>query len=278
MVTRHFWKMLDDATVHDFAHILRYEKVCKYLFVLNSSTRSVHHPCIGDVPWNVVLTLGTHNLKHVFSTGQRPKFEAYNGKVLDLKYKLLWKLNGEPYVKEWWKYGTAQAVKEYRGVPDARHSAMIQKISETAWKAIKVACRSPSTFNNRPRYVKSAFRWLKDGVWKAVPTDKDGGCCLVEKTFIPVLVAEKLKDETKYEYVHYENLETIKSQLKKHCAEVAEAYGDKEMKRTLLNKVTYTDSKKLVQNVLFNIKSHKPDGEVSIRLIHSATGHPAASL
>ena len=79
---------------------------------------------------------------------------------------------------------------------------------------------------------------------------------MVEKTFLPTLINEQLCDETKYEYVYYENLNTIKDQLRRHCVDVAEAYNDKDMKRTLVNKVSYANANSIMQNVLFNVKTH----------------------
>ena len=80
--------------------------------------------------------------------------------------------------------------------------------------------------------MDSPFRWgLKyneKSCMIAVPTDKGGGYCLVERQDLCELITAKL-DPRKYPEVEYVNLYNIQNQLLRHSKEIGDAFSDEKM-------------------------------------------------
>ena len=79
--------------------------------------------------------------------------------------------------------------------------------------------------------MDSPFRWglkyLEKSSMIAVPTDKDGGYCLVERQDLCEMITAKL-DPRKYSEIEYVNLYSIQNQLLRHSKEIGDAFSDEK--------------------------------------------------
>ena len=69
----------------------------------------------------------------------------------------------------------------------------------------------------------------------------------------------------------------IVSQIYQASKEVAEAYEDEQLLEWLGRKIHSSDPRRVVQMILFTIKTHKAPGNIKFRTIHSSVGHPATA-
>ena len=126
-------------------------------------------------------------------------------------------------------------------------------------------------------YIAWAIRWIRNGTFYAVQTDKDGGWCLVPKYCIKALINKKLQTR-KYESAPSYSLFDIKANLIQQAERLGRALDDDGLTKWMIDMIESSDIRKIVQQFLFNIKTHKPAGSVSLRLIHSAAGHPGRGI
>ena len=124
---------------------------------------------------------------------------------------------------------------------------------------------------------KYAFRWIRESGFYAIQTDKDGGFCLLPRELVQQMMMDRL-DPQKYAVQTNVNEESIMRQLHERSIALGDAFENKEMTKYLERILEESDSSKIKQTLLFNIKTHKGRGNIKFRLIHAATGHPGRGI
>ena len=70
----------------------------------------------------------------------------------------------------------------------------------------------------------------------------------------------------------------LKQRFEYAASELGRAFDDEKLATLLNNTIQASSITKSVQSLLFTIKTHKPAGEIALRLIHSSAGHPARAI
>ena len=101
---------------------------------------------------------------------------------------------------------------------------------------------------------------------------------MVGEKDLKVLIWEKLSPsmyrEIPQEMICEENLKDVFGKLAKNFAI---SVGEKGMDAYMVQGQAKADQDRFVSRIVATIKTHKPPGEVSVRLIHSGVGHPWAT-
>ena len=141
-----------------------------------------------------------------------------------------------------------------------------------------MACNSKEkreSDSNWHEFHRFAIEWLKKSQWAPIQTDKDGGWCLTPRNMIVGLYREKL-DPAKYESVAWAKVQEAIDAFDKVGNAVAKAYEDQALANWIRVAIAEAKPSAVIQKMMANIKTHKE--KPSLRLIHSATGHPATCL
>lgn len=117
-----------------------------------------------------------------------------------------------------------------------------------------------------------------------IPTDKDGGVCIISESEHLSLLNEKLQPDTYFE-INSLNVQMgpIISRAKKVAKSFAKYFaedGDEalQMGKYLANEIQFSDWKRFFSVVMTNVKTHKDPGQVSLRILHSSVEHPFSAL
>ena len=133
--------------------------------------------------------------------------------------------------------------------------------------AAKFSDRRPSNFN---RVARWGLQMLRSGPIGAVRTDKDGGYALVWKhALTQAILASLTLPHYEERFVHDQTFNDIASE---HCGlakYIGEQTDDDELVNSLLSSLK-RGCKNFVTKVLTTVKTHKAEGEQSMRIVHAA--------
>ena len=132
-------------------------------------------------------------------------------------------------------------------------------------------------FSNRPPYVSKALDWLKFYNVAVVPTDKDGGFCLVGNQALRRLLSEKL---TKSGYVcrgpQQLHLDVAFARMRAAIMKIAAALDEPSFSSFYWFHTCQQELKTLCSPLKCTAKTHKEP--MSLRLIHNGGGHPFRAI
>jgi len=238
------------------------------------------------LPWHVFLTFGIRSRKFRFRSKRRINEKCINQAVRDFRSRLYW-----------WHYFASKpnddrdavayrpliqrAPKRFEGAPNV----IIRSFADSIFSAVKSHLKStnsvisshPQEASNTPSFVAFALRWLRARNLKVCLSDKDGVFCVVHSAELSSMVKEKLKGPS-YQQISSAQLGVEERQMRAHgmkiCWMMQKAGYVKEShdcRACLLEgRPTYLLS--------VNVKTHKPQGQVAVRMIHSSAGHSAKAL
>ena len=257
--------------------------LCEKVYVYDLQAKAAVRPTPRDTPWPVLLLLGAFSVKHIFLRAKIPALQIYSVGLWNLHHTLRERLNHhKKFEKQWWYQKIKSKFpikrKEDLAVGDAKADMVARNLHDQMWKHIKqytsrMNNKFTKPFSNTILAFDWAKKWLQNGTWDAVQTDKDGGYCLVPKDVVAQMLLESLTD--KYETTYVTDKKVIVSQIFNACKAVAEAYEDEQLLEWLSRKIHSSDPRRVVQMILFTIKTHKAAGKIKFRTIHSSVGHPA---
>ena len=154
------------------------------VYVMDPTMARAERPLNGDLLWPVCFLLSKFNRKHVFEASRKPQLSKITHALSQWEHKLRWKLtlagdNSNP----WWKL---KAKREARPCPNPVDHSMehfIQMVKHGITEAAQ-HIRKKQTPLRTPVCIDFALERLKQGLWGAVFTDKDGGYCLIPKQWL----------------------------------------------------------------------------------------------
>ena len=157
------------------------------LYLLDPVAKSVCRLSIGEVAWPVAFILSLHR-KHVLRIGRTPSPAQFGSAVRSFLDKIRWHIHlsgrqgdHDPAWRSLLSKRTfVRPCPFVLGETDehALHQVAVGLVEEGCRARVSLRRRPPPT--PAPIYVM-ALKMLRESHYAAVPTDKDGGFCLVHK-------------------------------------------------------------------------------------------------
>ncbi len=270
-------RLLNGCSVEDVAWLCRGPAMYRNLYTVDFDSGGISTFDVepGDIPWTVALLLGTRSRKHCFERPLGAKPSVIADATRDFANRMKWAFKfrfdtSSSFSKPLFK----RAVASCNEVGDPAVNAFAASVGNlvTRW--------SKEHFMERfslPKFVKSAIAWLKGHSMSAQLSDKDG---------VFVLVPEAVFNHLKME------------QVNKPCYRIVSAYTVEAEHTNIIkairvlagglhrlgfpvwagevHKWNNACEARLSSSLCgwsCTIKTHKGEGAVTARSIHSSTGH-----
>ena len=275
------------ASLQDWLQVLQAEVFRLHVYVFDPESHSVFHPGKELLPWDVALLLGRFHKKFRWSRGMNPQLRDIMKCVDEFCTKLQW---------QWVLRGSGSRVpfRVPRSPAFNLHPPVTLDVAPElrCWTSffssqLRRACARALSRNSRRNYLwrnrlpldTMAMHWLRQSPWAVVPTDKDGGYCLVSKHYLS-LVHQEILAKKWYEPYPRGLFPTFRNLAKEYtnlARKVAILEGDENMARAMQQSLAGGEQH-VVRQLNVTVKSHKPAGHVTFRNIHGGAFYPFAGL
>lgn len=125
-----------------------------------------------------------------------------------------------------------------------------------------------------------ALKWLQSSALAPLPTDKDGGYCLVEKSFVKKAHEDILAKP--WYCFHDEPLELVYERAcrtyRKLAHEVSDCTNCLQLYSQICRSLIRCKAREMPRNLSLTIKTHKAPGDISCRNLHVGGVQPFAGL
>ena len=162
------------------------------VYGFDMETRSASH--WADLPWPVAWFLGSRSRRFVEMGSQLKSMHDFARPIENLVQSVRWAfaLKGVEFKKIWWKEKIPGSVVECSRELPPTIRAFTNGLRRVAATTIASAIRSSKGhhpwWRNMTAASSFAKSWIKKRNLKVVPTDKDGGFCLVGEKDLKVLI------------------------------------------------------------------------------------------
>ena len=299
-VVRHFRSLMRGASLQDWLGLLRYQDFAKQVYVLDQDCMTVSHPFAPfevhsslrtqTIPWHVVLLLGKYHRKHIFHGHRLPRVELAMREVNDFLAKLKWQwyFRGEevsgPVLRTKRRHsGLLQPPPTSQLLPELQvWTNMFARTVERALKRAKArAGRFCSLGANTVLLEVEALRSIQKSGWLPLPTDKDGGYCIVQKAFVRE-AQKSILAKSWYEQVHNMELAGLYKiacvAYRKLAKRISDSSGYPALYTQLCKSLRGCTCNDLPRKLSLTVKTHKPPGSVSFRNLHVGGPQPFGGL
>ena len=262
-------------------------RVQQNIYIFDGNTNSAIKPTSFRIPWTV-MNLLSRNTKFIFINNKLPDLSQVHhaSKVLSRKIRWAWHHWHEQSPQR--GFSTRWKLKGSRETPPCQHPVgpMVESfihsvetlIHNEVLDTVRIHRGARKWWSNLcPAHVH-AIRWLKSSSFEAIPTDKDGGFCLIKTHDLRRLLTNKI-DPTMYEELSpiYElPTDSLYSLVARQTFDLSRALDDPKPRELILDSLRTHPPKGLVGRLQYTIKTHKPSGKVGARIIHSCSGNPLA--
>ena len=272
------------------------------------STKSVVHPHHLDVTWPVEYTV-SHHPKHQLLSRTTPSPLPLLRAMLQWQNKRRWQRHFE---LEKIKEAREEVLRAERGLetiekadetPAAYQAfcrnlraktrdtpvclrqlstageSYLDEVLETCTQTIKQNIvkytKNKTVFSNFDRIFTLGLKILRNSSDGMLPNDKDGGFCSIGKDQIHVEELKILQTD-KYRPVPIVEVDfpEIVQTYRDIITSIQEVTNFKDFQSTVFRPLRDFEPANLVSRLDMNVKSHKLDGEVSMRPIHASSKHP----
>ena len=263
------------------------------VFTFDIRTRSVSRANFGTVPWPVMFLLGHRHKKHRFLSKKLPAMDHLLEATKDAVHKLRW--------REFFHDAEHQSGPIHRSMVYAKKirpftaavvgkqtSDAVLEICDDLQASILKACSSSRSRQSGKRkwwanvlHIElAAHAWLAASRYLPIPTDKDGGFCLMLREDVSSLQVELLSGPW-YSPVGCNHLSlswqgSIVPQYNAICKEIVAV--DPSTPISILTRSLGFGPKRAVSRLIHTVKTHKPVGKVALRPVHSSSSHSFLGL
>ena len=255
------------------------------IYVYDADEKSAHHPKCKELPWPISFHLGTHSRKHVFVSKRTPCLKDASRCVQSIYNKLRWMafFHDEQNAMPWYRLQAGEYIKPCaKQLPPevmAFTNSLRRRLIETLSSALQKQKGKTSWWNNTPVASKYAKAWLKRHDLKCMPTDKDGGFCLLTFQEYNQCLKEKLDPEIYTEVPRIAfDFGNIINTFCRLVTKWAKKHNIKEAGKYAVQMARKASPEKMACKVVTTMKTHKKAGKVGLRIIHSSVGHPFAAF
>ena len=243
------------------------------------SVRSAFMLPQNSVPWVIQWLCAKLSRKHIFLPSRRPPLNEVGRAIGNWGRKVLWKHELGEQEDPWRRI----KVKP-RDTPPFERTApcdlreFVVEVSNAVWDACSKARQiryPPAECGSMNGLFKHALDMISSGSQAIVPTDKDGGYCLLPKR---VWLSEKLRILSSSWYnevspwAHRPN--EIVSQYISACKRVGRRRRDDAFSAALISGARTYNASGVVSSLVTLVKTHKPPGRVEFRGVHASMGNP----
>jgi hypothetical protein len=254
------------------------------------------------LPWYVSFALTRYSKKHIFVGNKFPQVEQIHLHVRSFTNKLLWRWQlrqsrDAPTDKRFRSRDSAFCLATPDNCPPELvmwTKLFAETVSNAAKTAVFQARAKHTRFGNRPPLLSAALQWLREAAVAPVPTDKDGGFCLVARSCLE-LVHKSTLDGTTYALVNSESLPSWESVMRTYrglACEVEKLEETPQLAQLLCRSLRLANKRcrerasseplsplePCIRTLQVTVKTHKPPGEVSARDLHGGPSQAFESL
>ena len=254
-------------------------------YILDAATKTAFKPGFSDIIWPVQYLLTCHP-KHIYHGKESIDLPSVGRSLNMWEHRFRWSvvLRGQPQMT-WKPFKVKMPLRpceDHRLAPEAEEfiSSVKSDVFQWAKRAKSRMQAQRHLCSNKSGVVKIALQALSRGAFCALPTDKDGGFCLVEKSDV---ADARSKNFARANYVRVEASESsiveetwvdYKNLVIKETSHLQLEADDVRSLRSVLLSPWSAFSASLIGKLKFNVKTHKSAGDVSFRPIHSNTKSP----
>jgi hypothetical protein len=188
--------MMQGLSVTAIASLINHTQLYQSLYILNLPTHSVYHPSVQEVPWTVAVILGAHSTKHVFHRGTLPAPDKIGSVINSVCNQIHWRaVLGNPSWLWWRCRRKGTYTKQCDKVIPPQVAALTKELKTSlfgTWHRVLASASRHRMWANYPVALKHCEKWLRQQGKVAIPTDKDGGYCLMTRSEYRVLRDEKI--------------------------------------------------------------------------------------
>ena len=284
---RWFWTMVNGMPLQDFFRLLSCGCKVPDIMFFDHVTRSAQQFAPMALPWPLEYLLAHHSHKHIFGGSRLPSLGTIGSALQSWEHKLRWQLILGEQLRSPWSF--LHSKKPYTTPCEAVFPACVEEFFQEAKQAfysevLRIRHRAGKMrkqFSNQFGIIRCAFDFLTYGPYLALKTDKDGGFCLVLKTVLADETRLILQSDSRYSEVMtdtgfagaliHEFRDAVFS-----AASFAPISDDE--KRGFIGSVLQPARVHKPSNIFaclkYTVKTHKPDGQVSFRALHSSVNTP----
>lgn len=239
-----------------------------------------------QVPWPVEFVLRFHP-KHIWVGKRLPPLQELSKSISQWEHKMRWRLfhsqadtNDEQNSS---RQNRWSKIRERFATPLCPHRfgddwenffyEFKQSVFQQAF-AMRRKSKTPGhNYSNFNSVAKWGLQLLREGPVGAVRTDKDGGYALVwkqslTKAICKYLCLPKYEERLVHEYTFHDLVDEYCG-LVKYIGEETE---DEDLANSMLSSLR-RGCKSFVTKILTTVKTHKPEGQQSMRIVHAAPRH-----
>ena len=248
------------------------------IYLFDEVERSATQLQSQQVPWHLEWFLSKMSRKHLLLPKRCPS-SAVGRALADWGNKIFWRAHLDGHEDPWLHLKTKKIfTPQFPHEPSSELATFVAEVSSRVWSTCTRALAQKVEGHSAlaSGLARWALRTLAQGAWAAVPTDKDGGYCMLKKS---LLEQEKLKvmQAAWYREVPLSYFFKKEEVLEPYLLVVRNIFkrtGDAGLKRALLSGVAVHGDKDAICTLQVLVKTHKPAGNVKMRGIHAAPLHP----
>ena len=255
------------------------------MYRFDISGRFVYHASTSDVPWPVLFLLGFRHRRHRFISGKLPRVHQLSEALQDACHKLRWRhFFADAPQEASGPRGRVRFRKRVTPFLKASGSSELDKFCEdlhrsfvgAALRAFSKAKGRYKAWSNVWPIERAAHAWLAESPLCPVPTDKDGGYCLISIDDLRVLQLELLQcawyDEIDPSFVSSQMWKNSYVPIYRRFAAEISKIDDRVTTGGLCHSLTGGPNR-MRSYMIHTVKTHKPAGSVRLRPVHSSSNH-----
>lgn len=275
--------LLAGISTESLAWLCRGNAINENIYVVDDKSKAAFHPIENQLPWPVLLALGTFSKKHIFM--QKPSL-VDRARTLHSFSQWAKKVGWAWCFRHAEERSIPPTVYKktpgmYRGTLAPEVVAYIAAMRSTMSDFIsRVNMKAADPRLGIPTFYKYAIRWLQGRNLEVHPSDKDGVLAVVSRETMLKLVATQFSS-SKYTQVGIENVQDTFRLLRPRLDKLArrlQGLGHEEWSHQLRTAHACATSSELCCPSTFTIKTHKPPGKLEVRVLHSSKNNVLTPL
>ena len=272
---RIFAGLLADMSTGDVASLIRFKEFKTRVGTYDLAKKTIFE---SFVPWPIVLLLSRHSPKHQFPTKSLPSMSVLRGDLENCVRKLKWRYNLHQLTYEPpFKISKAKVTPRCKVTLPAKEGKWLNELHQCMLDACNKAHLDirgrRHTLCKTPKFIRYAFKLLKEGNWKALANDKGGGFTLVSSHAIGEIEHENFgksmytwEDEGSYQRY----LRILKPLAIRLTESISKLERSPELYQHMMRPLRRPDA--MVATLQLRVKAHKEVGNVTCRAIHANPG------
>ena len=281
-------RMLQGISVLDLAKLAQDGVIYQNLYTVKFDGDMPYSviPEPSDIPWYVALLYGGHSRKHVFETNQRVDMRGIRQDLFLFRQRLKWawvfRKDGSDEILN------VPLVKRPCSICDKQVDPSIETFARAMGQTVQLFVDKVNKNKRwrdrfrKPAYIAFATDWLKSNEMCAELSDKDGVFVILHREALNFLYRVQI-DAPCYKQTSMLNVPGEFRLLKNSIRTLAKGLanlGYEKWSYEILRHVSESDdvSRHGLCRLSCTVKTHKPVGELSVRMIHGSSNHVLGSL